>query len=80
MYELIYYSTANPTLNANDISNILKTSRDFNLKNDITGCLLYYNNEFIQILEGDRMAIKKLYATLNRMKGIAMHLYYLRMK
>jgi hypothetical protein len=64
MYELIYISKAKPSLNAVDINNILETSREFNSKNNITGCLLYHNHEFIQILEGEKKVVKDLYADI----------------
>ena len=64
MYELIYCSLANQNLTSVDINDILNTARDFNLKNDITGCLLYHNHEFIQILEGDKKIVDDLYANI----------------
>ena len=64
IFELIYYSTASPDLSTNDILNILENSRDFNSKNEITGCLLYHNNEFVQLIEGEEEAVKKLYAKI----------------
>ena len=53
MYELVYCSLAKPDLGAADIAAILKTSTENNLRKNITGCLLYYKHEFIQILEGE---------------------------
>ena len=64
MFELIYSSRSIDTIDEIDITAILNTSRDFNKKNKITGCLLYHNNEFIQILEGDEIVVKKLYASI----------------
>lgn len=60
MYELIYCSNAHSNLKDEDISDILGKARDFNFKNGITGCLLLHNNEFIQILEGDKKILKDL--------------------
>lgn len=39
----------------------MKVSRKFNLENNITGCLLYYKREFLQILEGEETVILELY-------------------
>jgi Sensors of blue-light using FAD len=64
MFELIYISKAKPNLSDDDINNILETSREFNLKHGITGCLLYHNHEFIQILEGQKKVIKDLYTNI----------------
>ena len=64
MYELIYSSVANHNLSSEAIAEMLKSARDFNAKNNITGCLLYHNNEFRQILEGDKKIIKDLYSRI----------------
>ena len=60
MHELIYCSIAEQNLEEDEIFNILEKARDFNSKEDITGCLLFHNNEFIQILEGDRKVLHNL--------------------
>ena len=66
MFELIYRSLAKGGINTTDITGILNKSRNFNSQNDITGCLLFYNNEFIQILEGDKKKVTELYATIKK--------------
>lgn len=66
MYELIYRSQARQDLTANDISDILEKARKFNSKNKITGCLLYHNNEFIQILEGEKETLHNLYKNIEK--------------
>lgn len=68
MIELVYYSEANHDLSAVDISNILKTARDFNHENQITGCLLYNNNEFLQILEGEKKVVMDLFESIKKDK------------
>ena len=64
MYKIIYRSTANPNLTSEDISNILNTARDFNKKHRITGCLIYYNHKFIQILEGEKIIVEELFSKI----------------
>jgi hypothetical protein len=64
MYELVYCSLAQPGLSPENISAILKTSIENNAKNNITGCLLYYNQEFVQILEGEHETIRKLFSKI----------------
>lgn len=64
MFELIYCSVAKPGIAADDISAILNTSRSFNKANDITGCLLYHEGEFIQLLEGEKNAVQDLYSNI----------------
>jgi hypothetical protein len=66
MYELLYCSSARQDLTSDDITDILKASRKWNTKYDITGCLLYYDTQFIQILEGDKNAIKQLFANIQK--------------
>lgn len=60
MYELIYCSIANPNLEEKDIFNILQKARDSNSKKGITGCLLFHDNKFIQILQGDKKNLQNL--------------------
>jgi hypothetical protein len=64
IYELLYSSHASPDLTAKDILDILKISQENNLKHDITGCLLYFDKEFIQFLEGDEKPVKNLFSKI----------------
>ena len=68
MIELVYHSLANRDLTPEDISDILKQAHDFNSKNNITGCLLYHNNEFLQILEGESEVVQTLFASIEKDK------------
>jgi hypothetical protein len=68
IHELVYYSIANRDLTEANITDILNHSRRFNKDNNITGCLLFYNNEFIQFLEGDSKSVKDLYANIAKDK------------
>jgi len=61
VFQLTYYSTARPGISSKDIEDILTTSRKHNGANDITGCLLFHNDEFLQILEGEELAVLKLF-------------------
>lgn len=68
MFELIYVSHAQPDIDVVDIDNILKTSQAFNSENDITGCLLFYNHEFVQLLEGGENVVRELYSRIENDK------------
>lgn len=68
MFELVYFSTAQEGLETKDISSILSTSRAFNNANNITGCLIYHQGEFIQILEGEKVIVRNLYERISRNK------------
>ena len=61
LFELIYRSEANSNVSDDDLLNILSTARTFNGENDITGCLLYNEHNFAQILEGEFNMLNELY-------------------
>ena len=60
MYNLVYRSTAN-TFSSTQVDDILNESRDFNKRNDITGCLIYHKGFFIQYLEGEAEIVLELF-------------------
>lgn len=65
MYELIYRFLASRNVSTSDISEILERAGNFNSQNEITtGCLLLHNNEFIQILEGQKNKLFDLYDSI----------------
>lgn len=66
IYELTYESVAKKGLTTDDIEAILETSIARNSESGITGCLVYYNRRFIQILEGTRQAIQELYQKIEK--------------
>ncbi len=53
MIQISYISTATKSMSQEDLEEILKTSRKNNAGSGITGMLLYMNNTFVQILEGE---------------------------
>jgi len=57
MKQLIYISSAAKKMNDDGLLDILKTSRENNKKNDISGMLLYDNGSFIQVLEGEHSVV-----------------------
>lgn len=61
MYTLTYESSAvgNPT--AEDMEQLMQQARVDNAVNGITGCLIYYNGGFIQIIEGEKERILMLF-------------------
>ena len=61
LYELIYRSKASDSLTEKDLKDILDVARAFNGENDITGCLLYNNRQFLQLLEGEFNVLMALY-------------------
>jgi hypothetical protein len=61
MYELVYRSVAVDNIKPSDMQDILSEAKEFNSKHSITGCLLFFNNEFVQILEGEKEEVKGLF-------------------
>ena len=61
LHQLLYTSTKSSETGINDIEAILRTARNFNSKNHITGLLCFNKNYFVQILEGDRETVNLLY-------------------
>lgn len=66
LYELIYRSEVNTNVSDSDLRNILSAARDYNQQNGFTGCLLYNNRQFVQVLEGEFNALNMLYAKIRR--------------
>lgn len=73
LFELIYISNAVQTTTQKDINDILQVSIVTNNKLEITGCLVYFDSQFIQILEGSKTHILELYQKIkkdNRHKNV----------
>ena len=68
IYQLTYISEPFPWINVEDLHNILETARTFNAENQITGCLIYSNKLFMQIIEGDKEIIDELYGRIEKDK------------
>ena len=63
-FQLTYHSIANKDLKMSDIEEIMATSIKNNKIDEITGCLMYNNGFFLQILEGDEKKVRELYETI----------------
>lgn len=66
MFCVIYRSIADSILEQSDILHLLEQAKDFNRENDITGCLLYYDHEFVQYLEGDKVQVTGLFEKIQK--------------
>ena len=63
LVELLYCSVSVVPLVTNvDLDHILASARQRNLSLGVTGMLLYYRGEFVQILEGEKESVKNVYA------------------
>jgi hypothetical protein len=57
LHFLIYVSRAVTPMSGQELNELLKKSRDFNRLVGITGCLIYQDGFFMQMLEGPRDAV-----------------------
>lgn len=64
LHELIYTSFATIEMDENDLANLLERSREKNVRLNISGLLVSYKREFIQLLEGEKSDIFSLYETI----------------
>ncbi|WP_051941898.1 BLUF domain-containing protein [Maribacter forsetii] len=64
MYTLTYESVATNALKASEMEELLEKARTNNIRDNITGCLIYYKGRFVQLLEGDKKKIEVLYEKL----------------
>lgn len=60
IFHLVYISEAIKDISYSDIRDILEVSRKNNLRDGITGLLIYRDGYFLQLLEGDERPIKNL--------------------
>ena len=62
LIELLYCSVSvAPFITNVDLDHILVSARRRNLEAGITGMLLYYRGEFVQILEGRKKSVENVY-------------------
>ena len=66
MHQLIYFSQATASLDGAHLEQLLAQARQFNAAHGLTGILLYGDNQFLQVLEGDAATIHSLYARIRQ--------------
>ncbi len=66
MFCIVYRSVQNPVIGQTEIQGLLELAKDFNRANNITGCLLLYNNEFVQYIEGDKQRVEALFENIKK--------------
>ena len=64
MYHLVYTSHAKRPFIYTQLIELLNQARIYNKAHDITGLLIYRNQKFIQVLEGERGAVDYLYSKI----------------
>ncbi len=66
MIRLIYASTALNEWETEDLLKLLKECRAHNSAKNITGILLFSNNTFLQVLEGDEASVTSMFALIEK--------------
>ena len=66
MYRIIYLSSATKMMSELELNKLLEQSRIKNKALDITGVLLYFDGDFMQVIEGDETNVKNLYQSIVR--------------
>lgn len=66
LYELVYVSEATRDFTPDALAELLRLARTANAQRAITGMLLYHGGRFIQLLEGEREAVERLYRHIER--------------
>ncbi len=65
MFCLVYRSVALPSFKKNELNEMLHKARVNNSRDGITGCLLFYEGEFIQYIEGTQLKVLNLFDKIN---------------
>ncbi len=66
MYRIIYLSSATKMMSDLELNKLLAQSRIKNAALDITGVLLYFDGDFMQVIEGNETNVKNLYQSIVR--------------
>ncbi|MCR8826183.1 BLUF domain-containing protein [Pseudosulfitobacter koreensis] len=66
LHQLVYVSSSTEPISPDEISRILETSRQNNDRDDVTGLLLYHDQLFFQVLEGDQVCVQECFDRIKR--------------
>jgi hypothetical protein len=66
MIRLVYASAAKSPFGTEELATLLRGARANNSRLDITGVLLHHQGSFLQVLEGDPVAVEKLFERIGR--------------
>lgn len=61
---IVYVSSATRPMNQSDLDRLLAHAQYRNARDDITGCLLYCDGSFIQLIEGLAEPLQRVYASI----------------
>ncbi len=60
IFYTLYVSQASGPMTPDELAKLLKQSRTFNRSVGVTGCMIYQNDGFIQMLEGERAQVESV--------------------
>lgn len=60
-YQIVYYSKATKVFTEEELTDLLIKANKYNTSHGITGCLIYANDNFVQLLEGERSIVLDLF-------------------
>lgn len=61
IYQLVYCLSYPTSLRAQPVEDSLLQAKSFNEQHNITGCIVFHNNEFYNLFEGENVAIDTLH-------------------
>lgn len=64
MIHLIYVSSATRPMGEQDLLDLLAQSRSRNLRQQVTGMLVYRDGAFLQVLEGEAADVQEIYRSI----------------
>ncbi|MEM1258483.1 MAG: BLUF domain-containing protein [Bacteroidota bacterium] len=65
MHSLVYRSVADESFTIPQIYGMLSKAKDYNAEHGITGCLLFHNHQFLQLLEGEEREVLNLFQKIS---------------
>ena len=65
-FEVSYRSMARRDITKKDVEELILLSRERNKKFGVTGCLIYHENIFFQIMEGPKKSVLRLYENIKQ--------------
>ncbi|SCA56412.1 putative BLUF domain-containing protein [Candidatus Terasakiella magnetica] len=68
LYQVIYASAASYDFETEELEALLQKARQTNLSKGISGILVYRSGSFLQVLEGPKAELKKLYKKIMKDK------------
>ncbi len=65
-YAIAYISNRSPSVSDKDVDLVLSQADQFNNQNDITGLLVYSDENFFQLIEGEKDKVIQLYKKISK--------------